>query len=97
MTTYTRGPWNFEEWSYNEGKRKEYAIIGNKTRLGGLEIGEDDNPFTINEQDGLANARLISCAPELLEALERLMAYDFGNSEGAIQARNIIKKARGES
>lgn len=51
------------------------------------------------EHDALlaALARLVSAAPELLAALEHLMRYDFGNSDGAVEARAAIAKARGES
>lgn len=42
-----------------------------------------------------AVSRLVSAAPEMLAALEHLMRYDFGNSDGAVEARAAIAKARG--
>ena len=52
---------------------------------------------------GYANARLITAAPELLEACERLLAWDyFHEAGGRVQedaefARAAIEKATGEN
>lgn len=40
-----------------------------------------------------ANARLIAAAPELLAALRHLLRYDFGDSDGAKEARAAVAKA----
>lgn len=62
------------------------------------------------ESERLANARLISCAPEMLEALEIILSSTCGDVgddgyEGCIRieakaldrARSIISKAKGEA
>lgn len=43
--------------------------------------------------DAEANARLIAAAPDLLAALQHLMRYDFGDSDGAKEAQAAIEKA----
>lgn len=43
--------------------------------------------------DALALARLMAAAPDLLAALQHLMRYDFGDSDGAKEARAAIALA----
>lgn len=50
----------------------------------------------VNPDDAARLANLIGAAPDLLAALEHLMRYDFGDSDGAKEARAAIAKARGD-
>lgn len=81
-TTYTPGPWHYEE------STKTIRSIPTNYWLATMDSWDG----AVNSE---ANARLIAAAPELLAALQRLMAYDFGDSAGAIQARAAIAKATG--
>lgn len=56
--------------------------------------GKGHRPIPISQR--VANARLCHAAPDLLEALEHLMRYDFSSSPTAIKARLAIRKARGQ-
>ena len=46
------------------------------------------------EPEKLANARLISCAPQMLSALERL-SHPMADDEDLDYAREVIAKAKG--
>lgn len=64
-----------------------------------VSVGYTDQPF----DRGLANARLIASAPDLAEALEKLLclaeslAYSDTNNPTIIAARAALSKARGET
>lgn len=85
---HTPGP-----WSYNMGT--EIKGCDKVIRVANV------NHSMCDDKTVIANARLISAAPEMLEALERIvirlveLGEDF-NAETLI-CQNAIEKARGES
>jgi len=91
--THTQGPWAIS--NYYAGK----ASISGKdwggfatvvTRLDG-----DENEYS----EGLANARLIAAAPDMLAALEELRAavyHKSGIADALAEATAAIAKAKGE-
>ncbi len=95
---HTPGPWNLgnsdipvSAVSVNGGNRKHTTLA----RIASPEF------VGMSLQEGLANARLIASAPELLVALEQMLNL---NSLGAYEqsaaisaARAAIAKARGEA
>lgn len=101
MAEYTKGPWELDSDAL---RGDSYTAINGEgwdelatvvTRMMG---NAEDNP------EGLANARLIAAAPELLEALELMVAmfadhtqYDEDGYETAAVAvaREVITKAKG--
>ncbi len=94
--TYTPGPWT---WREPNGRGNGFLIerVDYCPRLPGAWLGsKTSNP------EQLANARLIAAAPELLEALEELMAMrnkcfiPNENDWWDEKARAAIAKARGE-
>ena len=89
MANHTQGPWmadpEFTQVWDKEG-RVRVADCDHKGGIARLPHGERR-----------ANMLLISAAPDLLAALQRLMRYDFGESAGAKEARAAIAKATGAS
>ena len=98
MTKHTRGPW--EAFSLGNfigvtGKKSDIAY----TRLKEITL---DNARSIDEDE--ANAYLIAAAPELLEALQEILAIDGHSSltredsdKLDAKARAAIAKATGET
>lgn len=100
--SFTPGPWKLRS------EKPQLVETAPKSKMFVLESADEnefnigfacswiDNPEDANE--ALSNARLLSCAPELLEALETLMAaldpHDYPDEQNA--ARAVIAKARGE-
>ena len=100
MSEHTKGP-----WTWNGGYLVSY--IPDKFSAGGyqdFEIIADDGSahgeYSATLDPDSANARLIAAAPELLEALENLLAVHEG--EGGTKyhagdiARAAIAKAKGQ-
>lgn len=90
---HTPGPWRIEDKERILSDCPEFRIMCSDGYIAGVDSTRAENA---------ANARLIAAAPELLEALEAIIASaDAGNA--AIlnrlldQARAAIAKARGES
>ena len=91
MSKHTPGPWKYgAELSSRTGEWLISFDAGNRGR--GIGIAET-RPGSGQEE---ANARLIAAAPELLEALEELLAETRINGAFADKARAAIAKARGE-
>ncbi len=66
-------------------------------RIEGQSIcGNDINGFICTWSGYAADARLIAAAPELIEALERILNYDNISLPVENIARAAIRKARGE-
>lgn len=90
MSKHTPGPW---QWFETEDGRARVNPAS-----GGMVIAElaTRNPF---DQEQRGNARLISAAPELYEALEECedMLRRVGCYVTADIARAALSKARGES
>jgi hypothetical protein len=85
---HTAGPWRV----YGHGDVKaggSRSVLS--TALGGNIVAEC--PYQ-GPNSAESNARLIACAPELLEALEGLLADKVDSQE---KARSVISKAKGES
>lgn len=106
-TKFTPGPWGWVE-QYRGGhawlqSASEKFTIGNAIIDDGSAYGEYPPRIAVNE----ANAHLIAAAPDLYEALERLLpmaeddCFQYGNSadedEDIIFARAALAKARGEA
>ena len=83
MSAHTPGPWT----TYNHSECCRVYAGHHFICIVDKHDNETDNNVV------LANAHLIAAAPELLAALQHLMRYDFGDSEGAIKARAAIAKA----
>lgn len=99
---HTPGPWEYTK------KTKGYSWIGARPKeTAAYEAGFLIEICTINEHSRRgptamdnANAALITAAPELLEALEILMAVSPNTKDGAIgmaltNAAAVVQKARG--
>jgi hypothetical protein len=94
MGNYTPAPWWFTEdidETYTIGQGDVYFCTVHQNQL---------KPYTkfgiFDKGDKKANARLIACAPELLEALENLVRGVPNTWPAAIDAKKIISKAKGE-
>lgn len=94
---HTPGPWALESW-----RDEHYSLIGDgKVLLGRLSQHLTDAPGFI---DAKANATLIAAAPELLEALERILehvpkysasTFDPGTQTAFTLAAQTVAKAKG--
>ena len=98
MAEHTPGPWHISAWEDSSlaPKLGTYAPIIFAPR--GNRIAKVDG----SQEDYRANAQLISAAPELLEALTRIMAYlsihdsmFYDSNADSFKARNAIAKAKG--
>lgn len=106
MNKHTPGPWYVDtEYSIQIMKHMEHLVGTTKyTDYTVADISEGG--FTGEEE--LANARLIAAAPELLEALQELLAWDLDSLPGEVslgfsgiekdiaRAKAVIAKATGE-
>ncbi len=86
-TTHTPGPWTC--LATNDGRSKRYIRTADMIAV--AKITGAGRSYAEQE----ANTRLIVAAPDLLAALQHLMRYDFGDSDGAKEARAAIAKATG--
>ena len=67
--THTPGPWRIETWTY-QNAREVITIQTDKDAVATVcNLWRDGNDSTI---EGVANARLIAAAPEMLAALESI-------------------------
>lgn len=88
MSKHTPGPWNVGHEDENTGE---------------IEVISDGRPYVCLVLPGAidevtpANARLIAAAPELLEALQRLVDAVDPESTGWGEAVAVIAKATGEA
>lgn len=82
MSKYTPGPWTAVRWTDNESDTYGWSFAAGGYSLPLCEV-ETDNP---DECD--ANARLVSAAPELLEALQGFVEH------GTCFDREDMRKAR---
>ena len=96
--THTPGPWFVSmkpDWDEDGGMGPAVYDCD-----GGVFAVVDDEPETIARPFCEADARLIAAAPELLEALERLVEAagpQMIEPDLALEfARTVIRKARGE-
>ena len=94
--SHTPGPWKVAENLFGSTASYEvYTNIETKSGKGGY-----TRICQITPRDQKANARLIASAPEMLEALERLVEAagpQMVEPDLALEfARTVIRKARGE-
>jgi hypothetical protein len=93
MSKHTPAPWNMSRrgnYSHQINGDKWDALATVSTRM----FGDD-----VDDVEGMANARLIASAPELLEALKELYAVvkeyeDLVCGEAPSTHRNAVNKAR---
>lgn len=104
MNQHTPGPWAVTNHAHGtvinmESSRKTRSGASRYAVIGGFDAS-DSEQF----QEAQANARLISAAPELLEALQGMLSLDDEHQRGADdqdvcfevqQARAAIAKATG--
>lgn len=105
---HTRGPWYArcaDEWETPSGRHVQW---GRFDISAGSPNGEDEHYYRIasvsnvnNSDQNQANAKLIAAAPDLLAALERLLASgdvrDAADAGALKQARAAIAKAVGSA
>ena len=95
MSKHTPGPWNYTMYKDSGWDFKLTADHGETEIVGGC--GCCDSPWVSSEAD----ACLIAAAPELLEALEKVVSFvDAGEGTWTVEeqqkARAAIAKAKGE-
>jgi hypothetical protein len=110
MTQHTHGQWNAEVWtSDNRGwsNPTQYVTIrSGRTIVAHYTTDTDEYPQA--DEENAANARLIAAAPDLLEALQRVLStveymYHINpNPDGVLWqdvlvCRTVIAKATGQS
>jgi hypothetical protein len=96
MSKHTPGPWQTDQ-AEHDAPYQDIRIHAGKGSICCVWI--DDAPLHDYNAEQRANARLIAAAPELLEALKRLMSETTTMQdalEAAQQARAAIAKAEGE-
>jgi len=79
---HTPGPWSID-------KEERWVIHEPEGKSGTLVVPE----IYLDDDEAIANARLIASAPDLLEALECLL--EMGHTKAGDLARAAIAKARG--
>lgn len=90
-TKWTPGPW---EWQELMPEDKDWGMC---------EITASDDNFVCTAVIGVDNARLISAAPDMAEALADLLDYRGGAEHGLAdeyvveRARAALAKARGQA
>jgi hypothetical protein len=105
-TEHTPTPWNIQVWEYPTAKtpHNDLQICSKDQLICSLRWADgQDNPYTIQDGEAMANARLMAAAPELLEALKSLLATaefvtgggdSYGFSKPLLeQSRAVIAKA----
>ena len=83
------------EWRHERGVGQYFKVVGDKKLAHVWSLG-DDYP---NSMEAEANARLMSAAPDLLEALEEIVKVSYEDvmtPEHRDKAEQAIKKAKGE-
>ncbi len=96
MTEHTPGPWRFKQQAWNHWTIHDSDV---KTIASCISLTE---PYMPSPNELIANVRLIAAAPNLLIALEKLVAADNCNYEAQTMrnsgyfdlARTAIAKAR---
>lgn len=110
MATHTPGPWRVDTWVYladpSIGRmedKHELCVISDEHQLAVMRLSppairngvEIKNPFGVQPEAAMANARLMASAPLLLDALDRLQANPNDPRMHRL-ALDAMKAARGE-
>ena len=104
MSKHTPGPWSIVKKAKNMSITGNVHVVADKERFPSAFVPAWDDPQK-GEEDGteeaFANARLLSAAPDLLEALKALYAATPDNEGGELGracmiARAAISKAEGQ-
>jgi hypothetical protein len=97
VNKHTPGPWRLNE--NNSWKTHPFSITVRKPGVNSTTIANIPTRVTLTPQEHQANARLISAAPDLLEALQTmpqgLLATDEDLMRWIETARGAIDKATG--
>lgn len=93
--SYTKGPWFLMETGF--GKDKTPTVYNPGADLEMIAYVPRDRLMQHSKQDNISNARLITAAPQLLEALQslvtRLRAGDEPDYDDLTEYQEIIDKA----
>lgn len=95
MSKHTPGPWSFN----GRVIKRDYRHIGLSADAGetiaAVTGGKTSGPFFVeDDNECIANARLIAAAPDLLDALYEIVAGDpYCQSSAGVIARAAISKA----
>jgi hypothetical protein len=103
--SHTPGPWEFTPMLSGSENHKGFNLWGRNGGLRGIWLGELSPVGTEDgdaSEEGIANARLIAAAPDLLAACE--MAKGWMEESGELTSKDhyydficaAIKKARGQ-
>ena len=88
---FTPGTWRF----YTEPQPNGCPIIGNDKGLMVAMLANSVN-YADQKQEAIANAQLISAAPELLETLQKALNSNWTDSDWIAGANAAVAKALGE-
>lgn len=103
MSKFTCGPWSkcYQGFHVEDSEGKPVVMVQNQ----GFSVGA--KRWERTEEECIANAHLISAAPDLLEAIELLLKIEDGPDEqnavvmntmkAYAKMREAVKKARGGS
>jgi len=98
MNKYTKGPWQvLPEEMGKRYLRVRGTQLGLRYKIADVRHVEYEGAPETEVQITKANARLIAAAPELLEALQRLVDAVDPESTGWSEAVSAIQKAVGDS
>lgn len=101
MYKHTTGPWRFNDNVRYEWKTNPFSITTRKPGVNSTTIANMPYRKTISQEEAMANARLISAAPDLLDALmtfPQSMAWtDDDLWKWSEKARAAIDKALGNN
>lgn len=73
MKKHTPGPWRFRPWKVEEGHAVEFVIDSEDWKQMAMVWAQEEPGADRVLGSGEANARLMAMAPELLQALERIV------------------------
>jgi hypothetical protein len=92
-TSHTPGPWKADGYHVRQSGQRGTRSIADVCYTGPHHTPPDEYPKSCRIVDE-ANARMIAAAPEMVEALERIRAYQgrFGEDDPQSIAADILDK-----